>query len=575
LNRVNKYQQQKIAIKLIVVFLVFLVLESIIYTFVQKKYNTDIVVFKALFFIFLLLIITAYSLYRGVLKNNYKLKTIIKEKEIVIESASSVINALPANIAILDRFGYIIDVNDSWKLFADENDFVGNNYGIGTNYIEASEKTYYNMKEGGSEVALAIKNIIKGESNHFSTIYSCDSPTKKRWFRVIVSKVDKLNNFKIILMHIDITEKEVAEEKVKQSEANLSQIIDLVPHLIFVKDQTGKFIKVNKRFAEFYGLQSSEHLNNKNILESIPIKAEGEKFMLEDAEIISSGKSKIIAETHFTDFKGQEHLLYTTKVPYTQDGTNDKAILGVAIDITEQKLAELEKNKITNDLIQRSKIIEQFNYIISHNLRAPIANILGLANVLKLNISEIEKKQIENFLFLSVDQLDNTVKDLSKILQVKSEINEYKQNVSFHDLIDEIKLSIRNIIEKENVKIEVDFEMIDQLFTIKSYIHSVFLNLITNSIKYRQLNGKPIIRIKTEVANDKVIISIKDNGLGINLQEHGDKIFGLYKRFHLNIEGKGLGLFLVKTQIESMGGNIHVKSEVNSGSEFIIELPKH
>jgi hypothetical protein len=89
LNRVNKYQQQKIAIKLIVVFLVFLVLESIIYTFVQKKYNTDIVVFKALFFIFLLLIITAYSLYRGVLKNNYKLKTIIKEKEIVIESASS------------------------------------------------------------------------------------------------------------------------------------------------------------------------------------------------------------------------------------------------------------------------------------------------------------------------------------------------------------------------------------------------------------------------------------------------------------------------------------------------------
>jgi c-di-AMP phosphodiesterase-like protein len=112
LNRVNKYQQQKIAIKLIVVFLVFLVLESIIYTFVQKKYNTDIVVFKALFFIFLLLIITAYSLYRGVLKNNYKLKTIIKEKEIVIESASSVINALPANIAILDRFGYIIDVNE-------------------------------------------------------------------------------------------------------------------------------------------------------------------------------------------------------------------------------------------------------------------------------------------------------------------------------------------------------------------------------------------------------------------------------------------------------------------------------
>jgi signal transduction histidine kinase len=117
--------------------------------------------------------------------------------------------------------------------------------------------------------------------------------------------------------------------------------------------------------------------------------------------------------------------------------------------------------------------------------------------------------------------------------------------------------------------------MIDQLSIIKSYIHSIFLNLITNSIKYRHVNKELIINIKSEVANDKVIISIKDNGSGINLQEHGDKIFSLYKRFHANIEGKGLGLFLVKTQLESMGGSIHVKSEVNSGTEFIIELPIH
>lgn len=486
MNKVNRYPQQKIAIKLIAFFSVFIILDSIISIIIQKEFISDrpnSVFFKTLFFISILFFIIAYSTYRNIYQNYSKLKAVLKEKELAMENATSILNALPANIAILDRFGYILEVNDAWRSFADENGFIGNNYGIGSNYVEASEKIGYNIEEDGRSVAIGIKNIIKGESNYFSTTYACHSPNKKRWFRVIVSQENKLNNFKIILMHLDITEKKEAEEKVKQSEANLNQIIDLVPYLIFVKDQTGKFIKVNKRFAELYGIQSAEQLNHKNILESIPIKEQGEKFMLEDTEIISSGKPKIIAETHFTDFKGKARILYTTKVPYTQISNNDKAILGVAIDITEQKLAELEKAKITNDLIQRSKKIEQFNYIISHNLRAPVANILGLANVLKLNISSSEKQQTEQFLFLAVEQLDNIVRDLNEILQVKSEINENKQNVYLPELIDDIKLSIRSIIEKENVTIEVDFEMIDQLSIIKSYIHSIFLNLITNSMR--------------------------------------------------------------------------------------------
>lgn len=242
-------------------------------------------------------------------------------------------------------------------------------------------------------------------------------------------------------------------------------------------------------------------------------------------------------------------------------------------DLSERKCAEQERSKICNDLIQRSKTLEQFTYIVSHNLRAPIANILGISNVLKGVFSETERKKIQNYLFVAVDQLDEIVKDLNKILQVKTEITENKEVVCFPELVNGIESSIQNLIEKEHVKIVTDFTDIDKTTIIKSYIHSVFYNLITNSIKYRQPNKKLIINIKSEIIKGKIKITFKDNGTGIDLKQHGDKIFGLYKRFHPQIEGKGLGLFMTKTQMEVLGGSISVKSKPNVETKFMVELP--
>lgn len=242
-------------------------------------------------------------------------------------------------------------------------------------------------------------------------------------------------------------------------------------------------------------------------------------------------------------------------------------------DISEGKNAELERTKITADLVQHGKKLEQFNYIVSHNLRAPIANILGLSNVLKGNISDTERNKMQHYLFAAVEQLDTIVKDLNYILQIKTEITENRESVYLPELVSNIKSSIQNVIEKENVHIVTDFTVIDNVPLVKSYIHSIFYNLILNSIKYKHPDKNPIITIKSEIDNDKMRISFKDNGSGIDLKQHGDKIFGLYKRFHPHIEGRGLGLFMTKTQIEVLGGIISIKSEPNIGTEFIIELP--
>jgi signal transduction histidine kinase len=242
-------------------------------------------------------------------------------------------------------------------------------------------------------------------------------------------------------------------------------------------------------------------------------------------------------------------------------------------DVTEKKLAETERALMLNDLVQRNKDLEQFAYIVSHNLRAPVANILGATNGLNYPGLSIDNKNIlTQGLKESVVKLDDVVKDLNHILQLKREISSIKQNVRFSRLVDDIKITIKNMINDNNIEIKYDFSEIDEFLSFKSYLYSIFYNLISNSIKYRQQQIHCIIRIKSHLIRDKVQLIFTDNGMGIDLEKRGSQVFGLYKRFHNNIEGKGMGLFMVKTQVETLGGKINICSQVNKGTEFKIEF---
>jgi len=243
-------------------------------------------------------------------------------------------------------------------------------------------------------------------------------------------------------------------------------------------------------------------------------------------------------------------------------------------DITEKKKSEEERLRMTADIIQRNKDLEQFSYIISHNLRAPIANIIGLSHTLqKDDLKDDLKKLIMDGLYFSANKLDEVIKDLNNILNVRQGVDENKKVVNFTKLVKNIELGFENLIVNEQAVIRCDFTEVDEMLTIKSYLHSIFYNLISNSLKYRQPGLSPVIEIKSRKLKDKIMLLFKDNGLGINLQKRGDQVFGLYKRFHTDqAEGKGIGLYMVKTQVESIGGKISITSEVNKGTEFKIEF---
>lgn len=251
-------------------------------------------------------------------------------------------------------------------------------------------------------------------------------------------------------------------------------------------------------------------------------------------------------------------------------------------DITERKIGEnklLELNRNlqlnTGELIGAIKGLEQFSYIISHNLRAPVANILGLTKLLNgPEYSEEVRENLRKEIRSNAKRMDKVMKDLNQILQVKHDFSEARQLIDLNEIVASIKTGLGDLIEKEKINIVTDFREIDKIKSTSSFIHSIFYNLIFNSIKFRRPDIVAIINITSQRQNGTYRFIFKDNGVGLDLTKKKDEIFGLYKRFHQHVEGKGMGLFMVKTQVEMLGGKITMESEVNCGSSFIIEFKK-
>ena len=170
----------------------------------------------------------------------------------------------------------------------------------------------------------------------------------------------------------------------------------------------------------------------------------------------------------------------------------------------------------------------------------------------------------------STHLLNETINDLVKVIIIKDNPSIQKEKVLIKDVFENVFNQLSFLISVHKPILKIDLEDVTILDINKSYLESIFLNLLTNAIKYRDTNRQLRVNITTKVIDDKLIITFKDNGIGIDLEKNKDKIFGLYQRFHNYPDSKGLGLYLVKSQVESMGGTISVASNVGKGTTFTI-----
>jgi PAS domain S-box-containing protein len=370
----------------------------------------------------------------------------------------------------------------------------------------------------------------------------------------------------------DITEIKAGEKALAQSEANLRQIVDLLPESIFARNIHGNYLFVNQSFADLNECGVAD-LIGQPLTKTIPASRDAAYFLQQDATVIASGERQIITEYPFTDYQEHARLFRIEKVPLTIAGSNEKAVLGIMMDITEQKRSDTERAKMTADIVQRNTDLEQFSYMISHNLRSSVANIIGITDLLQAGDQDApDEKLLMGNLSFSVNKLDEVILDINHILNVNNKADKQKEWVRFPDLLQDVALSLAGQIKDHRVKLMSDFSAAEKMLTLKSYFYSIFLNLVSNSIKYRRPGVRPAIHITSERLNGGLHLIFKDNGMGIDLAKYGGQVFGLYQRFHSHAEGKGMGLYLVKTEVESLGGKISVSSMVNEGTVFRIEF---
>jgi signal transduction histidine kinase len=237
-----------------------------------------------------------------------------------------------------------------------------------------------------------------------------------------------------------------------------------------------------------------------------------------------------------------------------------------------KRTEEIREN--SERLAEYTNQMEKFTYAISHNLRAPIARLLGLINI----ISPSESGPELEFLLMKVkessSQLDDVIKDLAMILELRAEKHKELERVNLKDHLKTVFLLHDELIKEVNPRIMINLQ-VETMNSIGSLIDSMFYNLVGNSLKYRQLDRQLTINITSEEENNFVILRCSDNGIGIDLAKYGDKLFGLYKRFETKVEGKGLGLYLIKSHVESLQGWISVESTCGKGTTFTVRLPKN
>jgi signal transduction histidine kinase len=239
-------------------------------------------------------------------------------------------------------------------------------------------------------------------------------------------------------------------------------------------------------------------------------------------------------------------------------------------DITGRLEAERRQQQLNGELIHQNGQLQQFSFITSHNLRAPVANLLGLLELYDAeNPAAPGNLTVVANLERTVRRLDEVIYDLNELLVVRKG-HEERQEVRFAQVLEQVLLSVGQQIEQSQAQLTADFVEAPTVSSVKSYVQSILLNLVSNAVKYRSPERPLCIRVETRREGPYVRLAVTDNGLGIDLHKHGERLFGLYRRFHPHLEGKGLGLHLVKTQIEALGGKVTVESQPGQGSTFCV-----
>ena len=345
---------------------------------------------------------------------------------------------------------------------------------------------------------------------------------------------------------------------------NFETFFDISPDLLCVAGYDGFFKRINPAVCKLLGYTEEE-------LKSRPIN---DFVFFDDQNTTNKVRNDLRKRIPLFNFEnryltknGNIVWLLWTSLPID----DDQLVYAIAKNITYKKEIEHERNIHITELTKINEDYKQITYTSAHDLRSPVNNLLSVFEILDTSqITDSETLELISVLKKTSEGLKETLNDYVTILDKKNSLMTHTEELNLHDSLNEVLFSINSLIQNSQTTINIDFSSLEKIKFNKAYLKSIFLNLITNAIKYGKQNTFPVISISSHMNNEKRQLIISDNGIGFDMDKVKDRIFGLHQKFHTNLDSNGIGLYLVYNQVNNLGGHITLESKINEGAKFII-----
>lgn len=340
---------------------------------------------------------------------------------------------------------------------------------------------------------------------------------------------------------------------------------------IAVVNLEGNWLKVNESVCDLLGYTRWELFNMdiNNIVFVDDLGAHEEKY-----EKLIHGKidKYRVKQRYFHKDGTMLWVLIYVSLVYFKEGK--PYMIWQFNDITNRQKNQDKLKAMLSVVKEQNERLTSFANIVTHNLRSHSANLCSLTDFLEEDFSNIDDNENYQLLKKAIDNLQETVSHLTEVAKIKEIESEQLEALNLYDFVEKAMYNIIAMAQNANAIIYNEINENHKVMAEPAYLDSIILNFLTNAIKYKSKKRVPIIELTSYIEDEFVVFKVKDNGSGIDMEKYGDKLFQMYKTFHYNEDAIGIGLFITKNHIESLGGKVEVTSEVDVGTEFLIYFKK-
>jgi PAS domain S-box-containing protein len=409
------------------------------------------------------------------------------------------------------------------------------------------------------------QNHITGDSQ----IKFMDNQYKHIHFRWSVVPEYEKTLERVLVSTEDITERKNSEEVILKSQQKIESLINTIDGIVWEGDpSTFDFTFISRKVEDILGYTPEEWLETPSFWIN--------HVHPDDKEWVIAFMSRYTYEKRQHDFE-YRMIRKDGEIVWLRDIVsvvveNDKAVnlRGIMIDITKAKMAEIELNNTLHLVTEQNKRLLNLSYIVSHNLRSHTSNIQSISNLIESADTDEERDEMIQLLKSVSSVLNETMNNLNEVVTIQTNINLIIEPLNLKKYINKTLDVLREQLLKNDVIIHNDVNKDIEVKYNPAYLESILLNFISNAIRYGHADRQTVIDLKSYQEDGKTVLEISDNGIGIDLEKNGEKLFGMYKTFTNHADARGIGLFISKNQIDAMGGKIVVKSTLDEGTTFKI-----